>query len=106
MKNFLLAATFLLLGMALSEAIRFAQAQDAEFERYCPIYAVRTDPKDPTRNQKWLTPAERVIFETPHGDVYIEWDGVNDNLYIQGRELQKLDQIGNVMRVSVIEDLP
>jgi hypothetical protein len=96
----------LVLVLILSVAI----AQEPPLGDTCDIYAIRRDPRDPTRNQKWLTPAEAVILDIPgHGQVYVAWDEVNENLYIQGRDLQLFQTVGNVLRIDVIpreEELP
>ncbi len=70
----------------------------------CPIHACRIDPKDPKRNQQWLTAAEWVILETPNGDVQVCWDEVNEVVRIIGRDQQAMRLVGNVIDISVIRD--
>lgn len=72
----------------------------------CPIDAVRINPKTGHREQ-WETPAEWTVYHTPHGDVIITWDNVNDSLRIIGDELQQVRLAKNVLEISVIdEELP
>lgn len=70
----------------------------------CPIYAVRISPRDPNKVEKWLTPAQWNIYETPHGDVLVGWDNTNDVLRIIGSDLQSMRVVGNVIDIEVVED--
>lgn len=93
-----------LIVLALILSVGLAQEPPALHDA-CDIYAIRRDPRDPTRNVQWLTPAEAVLFDIPgHGKVYVAWDAFNENLYIQGRDLQLFKTVGNVYRIDVIDD--
>lgn len=69
----------------------------------CPIYAYRINPKAPAKQQHWLTAAEWVVFQTPHGPVSITWDEVNDCIRMIGDNqlLSAQPLVGNVIDVSV-----